>query len=81
MELTVAPADALWFPPSYSVNAAGPRDAQKEATLQEALDWLRLNDLVPEADLPPAAIKRRFQALSGGRYGPQLSPAQRKRLL
>ena len=40
--------------------AAGPREAQLESTLDEALPWLKAHGLIPEGTLLPAQATRRY---------------------
>lgn len=62
----MGPSCCAWLPTSYQVAAAGPREAQAEATVEEALPWLCEHGLIPEGSLDDAAAVRRYQALSGG---------------
>jgi hypothetical protein len=51
-----------------------------EASIDEATDWLRNFGLL-DSDMSPEAIRRRHLALSGGEFGEDVTPEQRRRFL
>ena len=65
---------------SASIASAGPKAAPTEAPLAEACAWLTKLDLMDPA-LPASAQLRHHLALSGGKFGADVTPAQRSSFL